>query len=96
MSDTLAVQITALWVLNGVQGCLVLVVLVLFVLTGRRLGKVELTLERLPEMMRKHDEELVKAQGLETYNQISRLLYENGQARLLGGRRSSDEVIGRK
>jgi len=90
MSDTLAVQITALWVLNGMQGCLVLVVLVLFVLTGRRLSKVEKTLEDLPEMMRRHDDELVRAQGREFYDQISKLLYENGQARALGGRRASD------
>jgi len=89
--DTLVLQVAMLWVLNGVQGCLVLVVLVAMVRSNRRLTAVEVSIAALPEVMRHHDDELLERTSKQFYDQVSRLLYEQAERRALGNRRREPE-----
>ena len=81
--ETLVLQVALLWVLNGVQGCLVLVVLASVVRSNRRIAAVEVAMAALPEVMRRHDDELLERTAKQFYDQVSRLMYEKAERRVL-------------
>lgn len=91
MTDAaLAFHIPLLYVLNGAQGILVLIVLLRDLGRQRQLKAIEKDLEKLPETLKKHDDELVARTGREFYVQLGHVMADRAEGRAFGQRRASD------
>lgn len=89
----MSAHIAILYVLNGVQGVLVMIVLLTYGRAMQRIEAVEGVLKGLPDAMRAHDDELADKIGRKVYDQMSRLMYQQAEQRAIGRRRTDGGVM---